>query len=311
MASPLLIESSYYTTTKKLAKLLNIVCKYTNFVIYMAKKVQNTVQRKKSRPRKGKSRKKKEIKITIWTIIIICIVLGLCIILPYISERHIPDKGASVPEGSYIYGIDISHYQTDVVWDSLMVLTDASGRTIKSMLNARDIKPVSFVFIKATEGSTMKDKHFRKHWKNAGANAIRRGAYHFFRSSKDAEMQAKNFIKTVGELEPTDLPPVLDIETIHQGCSHKALNDKALLWLETVEEHYGRKPIVYSSASFIEDILCSEIKHNYPIWVAHYRTDRPRCAEWKLWQFTDQAVVYGVGGYVDLNVCSSDFLKGI
>ena len=209
----------------------------------MAKKVQNTVKRNKPRTRKGKGRKKKEIKITTWMIIIICIILGLCIILPYLSERPFPDKGTAVPEGSYTYGIDISHYQTDVVWDSLMVLTDVSGKTIKSKLKARDIKPVSFVFIKATEGSTMKDKHFRKHWKKAGVNAVRRGAYHFFRSSKDAEAQARNFIKTVGELEATDLPPVLDIETIHKGCSHKALNDKALLWLKTIEEHYGRNTV--------------------------------------------------------------------
>ena len=98
--------------------------------------------------------------------------------------------------------------------------------------------------------------------------------------------QAENFIKTVGELRYKDLPPVLDIETIHSGCSHKTLNDKALTWLKIIEKHYGRKPIVYSSASFIEDILCDEIKRDYPIWVAHYETDTPRYKDWDFWQFT-------------------------
>jgi lysozyme len=39
-----------------------------------------------------------------------------------------------------------------------------------------------------------------------------RGAYHFFIGSKDGKMQAENFINKV-ELEPGDLPPVLDVRT--------------------------------------------------------------------------------------------------
>ena len=248
----------------------------------------------------------------IWIVIAIILLTGLIISWPSIRHRsHGEDKGAIVPKGAYVYGIDISHFQTHVEWDSLMVLTDGSRRTMRSMSMAKDIRPVSYVFIKATEGSSMKDKHFRKHWKEAGKKDIRRGAYHFFRSSKDPREQAENFIKTVGELRYKDLPPVLDIETIHSGCSHKTLNDKALTWLKIIEKHYGRKPIVYSSASFIEDILCDEIKGNYPIWVAHYETDTPRYKDWDFWQFTDKAVVHGIDGYVDLNACPAATLEDL
>lgn len=265
--------------------------------------------RKASKKRKGKG--KKQTAISIWIIIAIIAALAIGISIPYLTDESSPYKGAPIPAGSFCYGLDISHYQDRIIWDSLMVLTDRSHKTIRSKTAATDIKPISFVFIKATEGTTMKDKKFRKHWAAAEQEKLRKGAYHFFRSSKNGEVQARHFIRTVGEIHPWDLPPVLDIETIHPGCSHKTLNSRALDWLETIEGHYGRKPIVYSSSSFIENILCQEIKDNYPIWVAHYGTDRPGYQEWEIWQFTDQAIVYGIEGHTDLNVCSPDFLKSL
>ena len=110
------------------------------------------------------------------------------------------------------------------------------------------------------------------------------------------------FIKTVGPIGNDDLPPVLDIETIHKGCSKNLLNSRALTWLKEVERHYGRKPIVYSSAYFIRDILSREIQEQYPIWVAHYEKEAPMHEGWHIWQFSDKAVVYGIEGYVDLNI---------
>ena len=282
----------------------------------MAKNSKNTTSRKpksispgpKRRP-SGKKGHKIQLRINFKIIAIVFLIIGVWIAWPYLSDKSSVERGAAVPKGTYCYGIDISHYQDDIQWDSLMVLTDGARRTTRSKLAAKDIKPISFVFIKATEGSTMKDKSFKKHWTAASDRNISRGAYHFFRSSKSGKLQARNFIKTVGALSDEDLPPVLDIETMHAGCSHKTLNDRALDWLKIVSEHYGCTPIVYSSSSFIEEILCDEIKDNYPIWVAHYKTDRPRYSNWKIWQVTDKAVVYGIEGYIDLNVCHAEFLK--
>ena len=167
------------------------------------------------------------------------------------------------------------------------------------MKDARNVYPIKFVFIKASEGVGMKDPMFKQNWEAAGERNIQRGAYHFFRSSKDGELQARNFINTVGELRHSDLPPVLDIETIHLGCSRKLLNQRALQWLKTVSEAYGRKAIVYSSESFIRDMLDKEITDNYPIWIAHYGVSSPDTDNWDFWQFTDRACVFGVPEPVD------------
>lgn len=213
------------------------------------------------------------------------------------------ETGAPLPHISFSScGIDISHNNAGpVVWDSLMVLVDRSGKTVRDIKEAKKIYPVKFVFIKATEGIAMKDHMFREYWEEAGGHDIQRGAYHFFRSSKDGEAQARNFISTVGDLRHSDLPPVLDIETIHRGCSRKTLNDRALKWLHAVEKHYGRKPIIYTSDSFARDILSEEITSAYPVWIAHYGAESPDFEDWKYWQFTDCAYVYGLPEPADLN----------
>lgn len=267
-------------------------------------KIWKTPQRQKQR-RKGRKRKPRKVNLGVWTAVGIAaaVILGLAVVFLLRTGGGDYETGAKVPAGEWRYGIDISHHnESGIVWDSLYVMTDRKGRTIRDIHQAKDIIPVSFVFIKATEGVSMVDKDFKRNWKDAGKSGLRRGAYHFFRSSKDGEAQAELFIKTVGDLRFKDLPPVLDIETIHRGGSRKKLNEEALKWLKAVESHYGKKPIVYAGASFARDYLSAEITDNYQIWIAHYEKASPSFEGWTWWQFTDRAVVKGVPGPVDLSV---------
>lgn len=259
-------------------------------------------------PTRKRKIKKKRIKLGPWAAVGVAagLLAGL-FLLVHRWDGGDSERGAKVPSGTWRYGIDISHNNPKpIVWDSLYVMTDHKRKTVRDPYSAKDIKPVSFVFVKATEGASFVDPDFKENWRDAGRSGLRRGAYHFFRSSKDGEVQARNFISTVGDLRIMDLPPVLDIETIHLGCSKELLNQRALKWLQTVESHYGKKPVVYASSSFIRDHLSKEITDNYPIWVAHYGKDRPSHDDWTWWQFTDKAVVKGVPGLVDLSVMKVD-----
>lgn len=229
----------------------------------------------------------------------------LALVLTPVFLKNNGETGARVPKGIFgKYAIDISHHNGGkIVWDSLFVMTDASGRTTLSKDRAADIHRVSFAFIKATEGEEMVDRMFSENWKNAGKSPVRRGAYHFFRSSKSPAAQADNFIRTVGTLRHGDLPPVLDIETMHKGCTKEALSASALEWLRKVEGHYGRKPVVYTSDHFAREILSREITEGYPLWIAHYDTPAPLAEDWAIWQFTDRAVIVGLHGKADLSIC--------
>ena len=269
---------------------------------------KNQTRRKTAKPSRKKPQRRRKVtrkvKMSISSAVSIAIVILILIFLPrlvHVSPEV--ESGAKVPSGSWRYGIDLSHNnEGEIVWDSLYVMTDFRGRTLRDPYKAKDIKPVSFVFIKATEGVSLQDEDFKKNWKNAGRSGLRRGAYHYFISSRDGKLQAQNFISTVGDLRMDDMAPVLDIEKMHRGCSRELMNKRALDWLKTIEKHYGKKPIVYSGATFAKDCLSPEITDNYRMWIAHYEKDRPDYEGWIWWQFTDKAVVKGVPGLVDLSV---------
>ena len=254
---------------------------------------------KKLRGKRAPSREK--FTLSVWGILAICAGLVVFISLPYILNGRFATKGTTVPPGFDKFCLDVSHHNTDIVWDSLRVAIDPRGHTTKDLVHASRIVPLKWVMIKATEGESMTDECFAQYWSEAGRINVSRGAYHFFRTSKDPKVQAQHYINTV-KLRSTDLPPVLDIETMHRGCSRKMLNDKVLTWLEIVEKHYGRKPIVYTYDSFALVHLSHDITDNYPLWIARYNDEQPRIHNWKLWQFTDKALVIGTTGYVDLSV---------
>ncbi len=94
-----------------------------------------------------------------------------------------------------------------------------------------------------------------------------RGAYHFFIATKNGKAQAEHFIKTV-ELQPGDLPPVLDVEATY-GVPWKKVRERVKEWLTTVENYYGVKPIIYANVDFYQQVLKDEFDE-YPLWVAHY-----------------------------------------
>ena len=256
---------------------------------------------KKTSRKPIRRKKTRRWKVSPWLVAAALCVLTCLVLLPYWKQGRFASTGAKIPDDAKAFGLDISHHNEGIVWDSLMVVVDSRGYTGKDLLRAKRVIPIDRVIIKATEGERMVDSRFDTYWKEAGSRTFTRGAYHFFRSSKDPAKQAAHYIKHV-RLRHSDLPPILDVETMHAGCTKEELNRKVLIWLQTVEKHYGRTPIVYASDSFARDILSSEITGHYPMWIARYNNKPPRFDSWAMWQFTDKAVLYGVSGYVDLSV---------
>ena len=244
---------------------------------------------------------KKKFKVSPWLVAGLLLIVFAGVAYPYIRYGRFASSGASVPPGAHAFCVDLSHHNTGIVWDSLKVVVDRRGNTSKDLLNAKSVYPVTTVILKATEGLKFKDRKYDEYWDEAGQRSYTRGAYHFFRSSKDPAKQAQNYIAKV-KLRHSDLPPILDVETIHEGCTKEELNDKVLAWLRAVEAHYGRTPIVYTSDSFARDILSPAVTEHYPMWIARYNIQQPRFNDWMMWQFTDKAVLYGASGYVDLSI---------
>ena len=181
-------------------------------------------------------------------------------------------------------GLDVSEYQGAIDWEAVDSL---EGR------------PIRFVFVRATCGRDRKDAQFEANWK--GAKKFIRGVYHYYRPDENSLEQARKFIASVA-LQPSDLPPVLDIEQVPENQSMEQLKVGLQKWLDAVEKHYQRKPIIYSGQRYYEDFLKKEFS-GYTFWVANYNffaeTLQP---EWLFWQFSEKGRVEGIPEKVDVNL---------
>ena len=75
-------------------------------------------------------------------------------------------------------GIDLSSFQPSFDWSA------EKGR-------------ISFAFMKATEGSTVRDPSFAANWQQAKALGIVRGAYHFAHPKNGAATDSRAFLDAV------------------------------------------------------------------------------------------------------------------
>lgn len=244
------------------------------------------------------ARKKKKSVLVVILGLLLLLALAIFIVYKVVNHfyptsfAHYPGFEIELPNDYAIHGIDVSRYQKTINWPS-----------VKEM-EVRNIK-IGFAFMKATEGESKLDPQFRRNWLHAKKAGIPRGAYHFFIASRSSKKQAGNFISTV-QLSAGDFPPVLDVETMN-GRSKAELKQKVKEWLDIVEAHYGVKPILYTNASFYENVLGSDFD-DYPLWVAHYlQKKEPRIGRnWHFWQHSEMGRVNGVDAKVDFNVFKGD-----
>jgi lysozyme len=240
-----------------------------------------------------------------WKILVIGMILGIGVMLglhgyAWWMERRArfvryEAFGIEIPANYSIHGIDVSKYQDIINWESVQQMEVDNIR-------------IGFAFIKATEGNNNRDIHFRRNWKKAKEAGIVRGAYHFFIATKSGRVQAENFIEQV-QLEPGDLPPVIDVEQTY-GVSKRKLRERVTEFLNVVENHYGIKPVIYTSADFYKQYF-EDGYDDYPLWVAHYlQKERPRIfRNWHFWQHSETGRVNGIYSRVDFNVFNGDSLE--
>lgn len=193
------------------------------------------------------------------------------------------DSDTERMEGYEVHGIDLSHYQSKISWDSVA----AQG--------------IAFAFVKATEGRQHLDKKYCENWQEMKRVGIKRGAYHFFLPTIPAEEQARNFMNVV-DMQYGDLPPVLDVE-VDQNLSREEVIKGIRDWLYLVEMEYSIRPIIYTHYKFYNKFIAGEFD-KYPIWIAKYGGDAPRLGsvQWTFWQYGNRGILRGVEGNVDLNV---------
>ena len=210
-----------------------------------------------------------------------------------------------------IYGIDIARYQHEagrkrfpIKWDKLRI-TSVGKRGSQNVRGTADY-PVSFVYIKSTEGTSIRNRYYVNDYAEARKHGIRAGAYHFFSVRSSGAEQAKHFIRNT-LFRPGDLPPVLDVEPskaqVQQMGGPEVMFRHIRVWLDAVERWTGVKPILYVNQMFVNNYLSDqpELKRNYRVWIARYSEYKPDL-RLTYWQLCADGRVAGIQGEVDINV---------
>lgn len=205
-----------------------------------------------------------------------------------------------------VKGVDVSAHQGHIKWDTLAK------------------ENIKFAFIKATEGSSWVDKHFKYNFENAKKVGLYVGAYHFFSFDSVGKTQATNFIKNVPLTTYNKmLPPVVDVEFYGTKVSNPPSAESIYKELDTLlailEEHYGIKPVIYTTPSFYDMYLRGRYE-NYPLWIrsvffaphsflAYIFNIHFDKSNYVFWQYNPKAILNGYSGgekYIDLNAFNGD-----
>lgn len=180
-----------------------------------------------------------------------------------------------------VRGIDLSHHN--------------------GQINYNELDSIDFVFLKASEGTTLIDKTFSKHHKEFSEKKIAIGAYHFFRFDTDGKEQAIHFLKNV-EGKKLQLPLIVDVEQDNNPYIEKNIVIKRLhSFIREIKKQTGIKPIIYTNgdgySKYIEDDFSE-----HQLWLSSTNSWRPSLIDCTFWQFNIEGNLSAISQNVDLNV---------
>lgn len=212
-----------------------------------------------------------------------------------------------------VFGIDISRYQHDIgrrhypiYWHRLRITHLGRAVGEKRRIRGRQEYPVSYVYVKATEGTSVTNRYYAADSRAARRRGIAVGAYHFFSTTSSGHLQARHFLR-VAAPRRGDLPPVLDIEPtdgqIRRMGGAAAMWREVMAWIRRVEAHCGTRPLLYVSQEFVNKYMPEAPKPlaDYPMWIARYSEYKPY-VHLVYWQLSPDGAVDGIRGDVDINV---------
>lgn len=228
------------------------------------------------------------------TLIIVCCTVSAALILLALIYFKIIHLNSLFVGKNDVKGVDVSSYQGEINWQRL-----AS-------------QEITFAYIKATEGSSQVDERFEYNFENVSQTGLVYGAYHFFSFDSSGEQQAKHFIATVPKREGM-LAPVIDIEYYGDYADHPKDKDEVVMqakqMADILEQHYGIKPVIYTTGSCYDRYVRSSSLEKYPLWIRNVYFRPLFAGKPVFWQYADDKKLEGYKGeeeHIDMNVFFGD-----
>ena len=180
-----------------------------------------------------------------------------------------------------VFGFDFSKYDGMINW---------------SMVKQHNPKPF-YAGMRATISWAYVDPFFKTNRLGARQVDIPCLPYSVLYPGEDYVTQANNFLAAndavgLGSLTWDRSHPVLDVELDH-GQTQQMITDKIMSWSEYVQVRVGKRPVVYSRASWIDQFtLTGAWRNSFQWWLARYNLDQS--TECQLYPY----LPVGVGTYL-------------
>ena len=160
-----------------------------------------------------------------------------------------------------------------------------------------------FVFMKASEGKTVKDEAFNRNYERAREAGLKVGAYHFFRKNRTGKEQADNFLEALRG-KTMDLPLVIDLEDDwgNGATISRETALKRVMEMINILTDKGYQVMIYTNfdgyQKYYKDML-----GDHDLWLCSFTSpDLLPTMPHRFQQFSHEGKVNGVDGKVDLNV---------
>ncbi len=198
------------------------------------------------------------------------------------ERKEILDKMMKSP-----VGIDVSRHQGFIEWPRVLA----------------DRPDIQFVYVKFTEGATYLDSRAPQNFTGAHSVGYPVGGYHYFRMTSGAREQYQHFAKLLDIAMHGYrhvLIPMVDVETA-DGHPVQEVQDSLQVMLDLLEEHYGKKPMIYGTMQSYNTLLAPEF-NDYPLYIGRYGVNEPEISggDYTIWQFSEKGHIDGIPKYVDL-----------
>ena len=228
--------------------------------------------------------------------------------VPYIPElgHHDYDWNLVTEENGYKYyeddnhersnlGIDVSKYQGDIDWR----LVKESG--------------IEFVIIRLGfrgygSGELVIDEYFHQNVVGALKVGIDVGVYFFSQAinQEEAYEEAEFVYNNIKDYNIT-YPVIFDTEEIKNdeartdGLDINELTDITITFCERIKE-LDFDIMIYANSKWLTTSLDLTRLEDYDIWYADYQEEPLYPYQFEMWQYSEEGIVPGIEGYVDLNI---------
>ncbi|MFD3407110.1 GH25 family lysozyme [Aquirufa sp. HETE-83D] len=187
----------------------------------------------------------------------------------------------SLSKGYEVRGIDLSHHNGRIRYD--------------------EIDSLDFVFLKVTEGVSVTDKTFAKHYSAFREKEMAVGAYHFFRFDIDGKEQARHFLHHLSGKE-FQLPLIVDVEYDNNpDTPREKVITRLQAFVNEVKKRTGIMPIIYTNGIGYSDFISDDFD-DHTLWLSSTNAWRPAMMGCTFWQFNINADLSAITHDVDLNV---------